>query len=200
MTVVVQNDTGTQAGANAYADETYYRAYFLLRGIDVTGQSTEDVEAGLINARDYMDYRFDYIGVKTGGDDQTTELPRTYENPNYRCGCRNYYGRGCCNYITVADLTSNLPTIDSGISTNIKDASCEYAYQWVTGGKDLNNTFTSEQQTIKRKKSKVDVIEKEVEYQTTEIGASTYPIYQRADSLMKKTNLIDSTTGSSHRA
>lgn len=74
MAFTVQNDGGTQAGANAYADDAYYKAYWKDRGVVVT-QGAGEIEAALIEAADYLDFAYSYGGVRLL-ETQTTEFPR----------------------------------------------------------------------------------------------------------------------------
>lgn len=180
MAIVVQDDFGEVANANSYIDVAYYDSYMTSRGYDVSGQSVSDKEAGLLNATDYIDVRFSYVGEKTNGDEQTTEIPRSYEKTT-SSGVSGCYHTYCC---------TTYETYNTGIPEQVKQAQAHYAYEWITGGKHLENSFSKDASTVKRTKSKVDVIEKEIEYDNNKNNSSSYPIYQKPDNLMKKSGVV----------
>jgi hypothetical protein len=75
MALVVQNDDGTQVGANGYITLVFYRAYWLDRGIDLSAIPDATLEAGIIQATGYLDTRHRYIGQRKNFA-QTTQWPR----------------------------------------------------------------------------------------------------------------------------
>ena len=77
MTLVVQTDDGTAVGANAYLDVTAFKAYHDDRGNAYVAYTDPQISAALIRATDYLDDRFDFVGSKLNGIDQTTEWPRS---------------------------------------------------------------------------------------------------------------------------
>lgn len=74
--IVVQNDGGTEVGANAYIDADWFKNYHDARGNTYTG-ADQDLERAIIKATDYLDERFTFVGRRRMGRDQTTEWPRT---------------------------------------------------------------------------------------------------------------------------
>lgn len=75
MAIRVQDDNGTVARANAYADEAYVRAYWGDRGTDLTATADADIQAAIVNATQFLDTRYIFIGY-IRNQDQPTEWPR----------------------------------------------------------------------------------------------------------------------------
>ncbi len=141
MALILQDDTGTVADANTYVLLQAYKDYWTTRNIDVTngGAYTDlQLEADLIIGREYADDLHQYQGSKLNGREQTTEFPRT--------------GLYDCEGTEI-----------TGIPFEMQNAQMEYAKLISVDGLTLQpneNTGGS----IKREKSKVDVIEEEIEY------------------------------------
>lgn len=79
MALIVQDNTGSVAGANAYITVAEFNAYHDDRGGDYSGAAADDeaIEAAIVRATDYLDQRFNFVGKKRLGRDQTTEWPRS---------------------------------------------------------------------------------------------------------------------------
>lgn len=79
MALIVQDNTGSVAGANAYITVAEFNAYHDDRGGDYSGAAADDeaIEAAIVRATDYLDQRFTFVGKKRRGRDQTTEWPRS---------------------------------------------------------------------------------------------------------------------------
>lgn len=106
MALTVQNDTGTQAGADAYVSVATFESYSDNRNRTTVSDGTysdEAVEAAIRAATQYIDTIGRWKGVQVE-DDQSTEFPRT--------GLTDWSGR------TV-----------SGIPQRVKDACCELAFK-----------------------------------------------------------------------
>lgn len=130
----------------SYTDNTYYKAYFAARGVDVTAQLDADIDAALLVATEFMDDTYDFMGERTDST-QANKFPRT-----------NLY-----NSDDIAIDSATVPT-------KVKDCTCELAYieQTQTGG--LQPLFNG--QVIKRTKDKLDVLESEIEYDSN--ASATY--------------------------
>lgn len=150
MAFTVQDDTGLIAGANSYSTVAEFLAYWLDRGEDFSTTATETLEAKLILGWQYTDSRFDYCGSRLNGRTQTTEFPRT--------------GLEDCEGNEI-----------EGIPYEIKNAQMEYAKRELDGVTLQDDS--SQEGNIKRIKSKVDVLEEEIEYQPTLSGGEikNYP-------------------------
>jgi len=137
MTLVIQDDTGLISDANSYATVVELEAYWLSRNSDISALTDAVKEAALIKAWEYTDYAFDFVGNRLNGRTQTTQFPREY----------------------LYDCEGNLV---EGIPYEIKNAQMEYAKR------ELDGTTLQEDGSatgaIKREKSKIDVIETEIEY------------------------------------
>lgn len=57
MAFVVETGTGV-ANANSYTSVATYRAYFADRGVDVSAETDEDIQARLVRATDFVEKRF----------------------------------------------------------------------------------------------------------------------------------------------
>jgi hypothetical protein len=75
MAFTVQSDTGDVENANAYIDVAYLLSYRLDRGSDLSDSDTEQLQAAIVKATDYLDTRFRFVGVPLT-DEQTTAWPR----------------------------------------------------------------------------------------------------------------------------
>lgn len=77
MGLTVQDNNGSVAGANAYITVQQFKNYHADRGADTSAFDDEAIEAAIIRATDYLDQRFNFVGKKRLGRDQTTEWPRS---------------------------------------------------------------------------------------------------------------------------
>lgn len=77
MAIIVQNIDGTAVGANAYITVQEFKDYHADRGADTSAFDDEAIEAAIVRATDYLDQRFNFVGKKRLGRDQTTEWPRS---------------------------------------------------------------------------------------------------------------------------
>lgn len=125
----------------AYTDNTYYKAYFAARNIDVTSQLDAAIDAALLVATEYLDDTYDFVGYATTSS-QTEKWPRS-------------------NVYTVDGYNIDSSTIPD----RVKQATCELAYleQTQTGG--LSPNFNGE--VIKSKKEKLGDLEQEIEYDSS---------------------------------
>ncbi len=78
MALIVQDATGTVAGANGYVSVADFRAWHADRGQTFT-QTDEEIEQAIVKATDYIDTRFTISGEQKA-DGQTTEFPRYGES------------------------------------------------------------------------------------------------------------------------
>lgn len=113
IVLVVEDGTGKE-DANTYASLEEFRSYFAERGDgEAVSATDDDIAAGLVLAKDYMEQRFTYRGTKAvtienGWDhDSALEFPR-YSLPN-----------------SAWDFDDDTET--SVIPPNLKKAQIEYA-------------------------------------------------------------------------
>lgn len=169
MAFNVQNDEGTIADANAYITQAEFVAYWANKNIDVSALTQEVVEGLIVEATQYIDQRFKYLGLPLNGRDQTTAFPR--------CGLYDRNGYAV-----------------EGVPREVKDACAEYAYAGQTN--PLSNFYSAADQNIKSEMNKVDVLEEMIEYNGTKITMSTWNIYQLADSILMNSGFINIWMGS----
>jgi hypothetical protein len=154
----------------SYADLAYYKTYMGDRGVDVTAQADADITSSLLNATEYMDDQWDYVGVRVV-ESQDNKWPRSSA------------------YNSEGILLTSLE-----IPTKVKDACCELAYldQTETGG--LSPVFNGK--VVKRQKNKLGVLEQDTEYDSGASEAYTR-FYAKAYSKIK--DLIINSSNSSVR-
>ena len=163
MAFTVQNDLGTEAGANSYCTVAEFKTYHADRGNDISGLTDPQIEVLLVNATQYLDGRFNYCGCKLEGRDQTTLFPR-------------------------ADLYDSEGYLVEGVPAEIKTACNEYAFH--SQEVALNSTTSASDSSIKREMSKVDVIEKEIEYSGSKGTFTTNPSYTFADTTLENSGFV----------
>jgi len=155
MALIQQDNTGLIAGVNSYATVAEFIAYWADRGEDYsTTPTTAEIEAYLVKGWQYTDTRFKYKGSKLNGRTQPTEFPRI-----------NLYD---CEGFAIDD-----------VPYEIKNAQIEYAKRELDGVTLQDDS--SVEGNIKRIKSKVDVIEEEIEYSPA-LSGGEIKNYPTADS------------------
>lgn len=173
MSFIVQNDEGTVELANAYVTLAEFDAYIADRGFITTATDTEKEQA-IVTVTDFIDFNNEFVGLKTNGDDQTTELPRTYcaETSYPNCCCDDYYPQ----------------SVDSGITEYIKKSVYEYTIA-VLSGIDLYNNTESENTNISKLIEKIGPLTSQTEY----FGSSSNPsfsILPKAEGFLNKSGLL----------
>ena len=159
-----QDDNGAVVGANAYIDVAFFRAYWLDRGTDTTATADELVQAAIIRATDYLDYRFAFVGRKCSVQ-QTTKWPRVgaYDSDRY---------------------------VVFGIPQAVKEACAEYTSRAILAALAPDPDYDSSGAAVQSKTEKVDVIETAIAYVSG--AAFVMPKYPSADMRLKKTGLTRS--------
>lgn len=166
MAFTVQNDTGTQAGANSYNTVQELKDYWTDRNVDYTTVSDAILESRLIAATSYVDRRYIYAGYKSNGRDQTTEFPREY----------------------LYDYSGECEVLVAGVPREAKEAVNEYAH--ILASQDSLQPNGSTDGTVKRKKEKVGVIEEETEY-SPPTAAGNRISYPDADSKIPQDFIVN---------
>ncbi len=102
MALIVQDDTGTVAGAAAYVAVSYFKAYHDARGNPYSPYTDQQIEQAIIKATDYLDGRFSYRGVRANQTDvQSTMWPRwdaVDDDNNWVRGVPEAVKRACSEY------------------------------------------------------------------------------------------------------
>lgn len=139
MAFTVQNDDGTISGANAYITVAEFKNYHDDRGNDYGTYTTPEIEAAIVNATDYTDERWEFLG-EPRNHSQDTEWPRL-------------------------DVEDSKGIIVRGIPSEVKEATAEYAIRHLAGETlDPDLTYDDRGQKVQRKKEVVGPIEEETEY------------------------------------
>jgi len=137
-----QNDSGSVENANSHVTYEYFLSYFSDRGIDYSNTGTypeATVKAALVRATDYQNYKYRYRGEKAD-EDQGTAFPRLY----------------------IYDIDGYLV---SGIPEPVKKDCCELAAYMIDNSyTTLYMDIAGEDSGIKKKSSKIDVIQETTEY------------------------------------
>ena len=147
--------------ANAYVSVAEFRAYHADRGRDLSNTTTypdATVQAAIVNATQYLDIRFEFVGYRVEAD-QTTEWPRSAA----------YNSRG---------------DRQVGIPRPVKQATMEYAYRALTSTDGLlaDPDRDASGQFVKSRSETVGPISERVEF--SDHRGFTMPAYPLADRLL----------------
>jgi len=165
MPLILQDDTGTATGANAYIDSSYADAYFTDRNKDESMWIDLDQEvkdAAIISATSYIDNS--NIGKLRGRKltkGQTTQFPR----------------------LGVVDFDGFL--VD-GLPDLLKMATAEYAIRAVVDNLAPDVTYDESGMPVKSKKEKIGPIEETTVYQDDVMTPTQIRKYPEADMLLKQ--------------
>jgi hypothetical protein len=165
MALVVQNDTGTSIGGNAYVDSTYVDTYVSDRNFETSEWEDLDLEvknAAIISASSYIDNS--NMGKLKGirlTEAQLTAFPRN--------GLTDYDG------YTV-----------EGLPELLKMATSEYAVRAAVGRLAPDVTYDDTGIPLKSKKEKIGPIEETTVYQDDVLSPSQIRKYPEADMLLRQ--------------
>jgi hypothetical protein len=162
MSLLVQDDTGTIAGANSYITVAEFTAYHASRDNVYTATDSK-IETALVRAADYLDQRFNFRGQKLTGRSQTTMWPRMscWDNSNYPV---------------------------NGIPVEVKDSQAEYALRALTAALNPDPTSDATGAAVQAKLEVVGPIKEE----TTFVSGATFqiPNYPAADLKLTRAGLV----------
>lgn len=163
MPLVIQNDTGTAVGGNAYIDSSYADSYFVDRNKDDSEWADLDQEvkdAAIMSATSYID------GVNLGKfkgtrltEDQLTQFPRL-------------------NLVDYDGYQVN------GIPEFLKMATAEYAFRAASSALAPDLEYDDSGIPLKSKKEKIGPIEETTVYQDDVLSPSQIRKYPEADILL----------------
>jgi hypothetical protein len=165
MALILQNATGSQAGANAYATYAEFTAWHDERGIDYSSFDQTGIEQAIIRATDFLDQRYPYLG-KLYVETQTTAWPRS-----------GVYSPG--------------GTLLAGLPLALKRATFELAFRALSGPLWRDAPTDESGRIISRKKEKVGPLEEETEYADGG-SAAPAPSFPAVERLLKQGGLISS--------
>lgn len=164
--MIVQDDTGLVAGANAYITQDFLISYWLDRGVDLTSKDGDLLDAKIVVATTYLDTRFRYRGRKQNARDQATQWPRVscYDKD------RQYV---------------------NGVPQEVLWATAEYAKRALDTELAPDPEYSSTGGVIQSKTEKVGPLEESVTYAT---GAAVFsmPRYPQADRILLMQGLTES--------
>ena len=159
MALIEQDNTGTVSGANAYIPVAYFKAYHDARGNSYFAYTDTEMDNAIIRSTDYVDARFNFVGSKLNGRDQTTEWPRS--SAIDRSG---WY---------VQDIPEE-----------IKDGVSEYALKALSVGLMTDPVTDKTGQEVSSTETKAGPITKKVSYVSS--GQSGFKPFALADALIAK--------------
>jgi hypothetical protein len=162
MAFTLQNDNGSVVGANAYVSVSFVRAYMADRGTDLTAVSDAVLEAAIIQATQYLDTRYTFLGYRRNSA-QDTEWPR-----------RDAYDRD--GYLI------------SGIPKAVKHAVAELANRARSASLMPDPERDATGRTVLSKSESVGPISETVSYAAG--GAFTFPEYPAVDRILAAAGLI----------
>lgn len=165
MAIIVQNIDGTAVGANAYITVQEFKDYHADRGADTSAFDDEAIEAAIVRATDYLDQRFNFVGKKRLGRDQTTEWPRSDAWDRDR------------NYI-------------NGIPPEVKEACAEYALRALAAELNPDPERNASGVAVLSKSEAVGPISESVTF----VGGAVFqmPKYPAADQKLVRAGLVRS--------
>lgn len=170
MAFLVQDDSGSVAGANSYLSVADFNSYHTDRNVtDVIDGNfdTADVQGALVKAADYIDSRYSFVGEKRVGT-QPMQWPRF-------------------------DAEDRDDHIVFGIPQVIKEAAAELALAELGAPGSLfpGISIDPSGQGIKKTRKKLDVLELETEYfGESSSSAKRLPVFYQADWRIKRSGLL----------
>ncbi len=163
MAFTVQGDTPV-AGANAYIDVAFHRAYWLDRGVDLSAIADADLQVDIVKGTQYLDLRFEYVGERLSST-QDTEWPRQFA----------YNDRG--------DTVVGLPLA-------VKQATSEYSYRARSASLLVDPSYDETGRPLKSKEETVGPLTEKYEYEAR--GVFQMPDYPQADRILIARGLVRS--------
>lgn len=162
MGLTVQDNNGSVAGANAYISVEEFKDYHEDRGTDTSDFDDEAIEKAIVRATDYLDQRFNFVGKRLQGRNQTTEWPR------YDAWDRDDYAI-------------------NGIPGEVKEATAEYALRALSAALNPDPERDGTGAAIASKSESVGPISESVTYVSGSVF--TMPKYPAADQRLIKAGL-----------
>lgn len=167
MTLIVQDDSGTVAGANGYVTVAEFKSYHDARG-NAYGSATDSaIGIAIIKATDYLDTRFNFKGTRSHqGSSQPTQWPRL-------------------------NVVNSDGFWVSGIPDEVKKACCEYALRALSASLMSDPVSIDDSgRSVKRISKKAGPVSKDVEY--SDSTAYQLPTYPAADRILFTSGLLQS--------
>lgn len=162
MALVVQNDDGTVSGANGYADLAFVRSYHLDRGTDLSATSDDDLNAAIVQATQYVDTRYNFVGCRLNRD-QETEWPRrdAYDRDDYHV---------------------------TGVPREVKQATADLAHRALTASLFADPERDATQRELASRKSSAGPLSTSVTFSSS--SGIKLPDYPSADRILSARGLL----------
>lgn len=180
--------------ANAYITVAFFKSYHTARGHSYAGKNDDQIASAIINATDYVDTRYRYIGIKLYAN-QTTEWPRQAGADTSSV----WWDMSFASPIVTFDNTTDPVALrDSnnqevvGIPTAVERATAEYAFRALTIPLFQDAPAPSGGRQIKMKHVRVSVIQQTIEYEPGQAGAFALPVFPAADLILTRAGLVKS--------
>lgn len=180
MAITVQNQQGSVAAANAYADAAAFKAFHQDRAVSVSAYSDSAIEAALIRATDFMDARYQFIGARL--------------NPGQGTACPRYLPDGERSY------PRDVQTLEPGylLTTEqwnaVVKACIQLGYRALvkSGGLLPDPTIDGTGQRLTRKTVKAGPVETTKEFAVSNRADANVPSYPEVDLLLRNTGVLAS--------
>lgn len=165
MALTVQDANGSVVGANAYITLAEFKSYHTDRGNAFASFTDAQIESAIIRATDYLDQRFNFVGKRLQGRNQSTEWPR------YDAWDRDDYAI-------------------NGVPGEVKEATAEYALRALSAVLNPDPERNATGAAVASKSETVGPISESVTF----VGGSVFvmPKYPAADQRLIKAGLTRS--------
>jgi len=161
MAFLVEDGTGL-ATSNSYLSVAGFKIYHTDRKRDFSVHTDETIQSALIEASDYIDRRYVYVGYRTRGRAQAMEWPRS----------------------SAIDVGDNLIDANS-IPYEIAFSCAELALTATAAALIPNIEFDPSGGFVTEQTDTVGTVRHSVKYSTTR-GRKAFPSYGSADSLLRR--------------
>lgn len=173
MAFKVQNDDGTVEGANSYVTPAQVVEYWADRGVDLSSKSQDEMQAACVDATDYLDARYGFVGYQLYRL-QGTQWPR-------------------------GGVTSWL----RGLPPALVNAACQLAQRSASGvALSVDPTMDPSGRVVSKTSKKVGPIETSVEYSEAGAASpeAATPRFPEVDLMLRQAGLVGGVGGRLVRA
>ena len=160
--MLVQDDSGSVEGADAYIEVTALDTYWASRGVTLAG-TTQAKEAAIVNATDYLDSRYTYKGQRRTTE-QRTKWPRL-------------------------DVTDADGLDVYGIPDTIKDACAELARKALSAEIYPDPTYDASGSRVAARREQVGPISRDITF-AAQGAYQGGPIYAKVTAMLRSRGLL----------
>jgi hypothetical protein len=185
MAFTVQQQDGSAAQANSYAEVAFVRAYFTDRGVDLAAHNDAAIQAALVTATDFMDARYSFVGTPLKAN-QGTQCPRYLPD--------TWGGR---RYLHDAHTLEPAYLLSQQQWETLKKACAQLARRALVQPVLMPDpAFDASGQKVKSKTVKAGPVETSVEYADAAPGLdATVPTFPAVDLMLRQAGLLVSRMG-----